>query len=183
MSEIDIGNPNYTTFTKLLQVRNFITFELKVIRHVERETQSFSADYFYICPKPRAAPHLQTTGLASVSPESQPSLRTQEVNSLLFLKFQKSSAHASGTWRHSSPLVPFLSGVLFWHLWMTHPPRARVNTCAQLTHALTHPCTTQKVLSLTKPKGKVYKTRSIRNYITFLFYLHLGVNCWIDGCL
>ena len=67
MCEIDRGNPKYTT---LVQVRNF---ELKVIRHEERETQSFYADYFYICPKPRAAPHLQTTGLASAGPESQPS--------------------------------------------------------------------------------------------------------------
>ena len=60
MCEIDIGNTKYTTFTKLVQVRNFITFELKVIRHEERETQSFYADCFYICPPPRAAPHLQT---------------------------------------------------------------------------------------------------------------------------
>ena len=71
MCEIDIGNPKYTTFTKLVQVRNFINFELKVIRHEEKETQSFYANYFYICPKPRAAPHLQTTGLALVGPESQ----------------------------------------------------------------------------------------------------------------
>ena len=69
--EIDLGNPKYTTFTKLVQVRNCITFELKVILHEERETQSFYADCFYICPKPRAAPHLQTTGLASAGPESQ----------------------------------------------------------------------------------------------------------------
>ena len=54
MCEIDIGNPKYTTFTKLVQVRNFITFELKVIRHEERETQSFYAD----CSQPNqcAAP-------------------------------------------------------------------------------------------------------------------------------
>ena len=73
MCEIDIGNPKYKTFTKLVQVRNFITFELKVIRHEERETQSFYADCFYSCPKPRAAFHLQTTGLASAGPESQSS--------------------------------------------------------------------------------------------------------------
>ena len=73
MCEIDIGNPKYTTFTKFVQVRNFISFELKVIRHEERETQSFYADCFYICPKPRAAPHLQATGLTSVGPEIQPS--------------------------------------------------------------------------------------------------------------
>ena len=59
MCEMDIGNPKYTTFTKLVQVRNFITFELKVIRHEERETQSFYADCFYIVssqPNQRAAP-------------------------------------------------------------------------------------------------------------------------------
>ena len=73
MCEIDIGNPKYTTFTKLVQVQNFITFDLKVIWHEERETLSFYADCFNICPKPCEAPHLQTTGLASAGPESQPS--------------------------------------------------------------------------------------------------------------
>ena len=42
MCEIDIGNPKYTTFTKLVHVRNFITFELKVIRHEERERHNLS---------------------------------------------------------------------------------------------------------------------------------------------
>ena len=32
-------------------------------------------------------------------------------------------------WRHSPPWSYFLSGVLFWHLWMPHPLRARTNTC------------------------------------------------------
>ena len=73
MCEIDIGNAKYTTFTKLVQVRNFITFDLKVSRHEEKETQSFYADCFYICPKPRVALHQHTTGLASAGPESQPS--------------------------------------------------------------------------------------------------------------
>ena len=62
MCEIDIGNPKYMIFTKLLQVRNFITFELKVIRHEERETQYFYADCFYIVssqPNQRAAPVTQ----------------------------------------------------------------------------------------------------------------------------
>ena len=73
MGEIDIGNPKYTKFTKLVQVRNLITFELKVIRHEERETQYFYAGCFYICPKPSAVTHLQTTDLVSLSLESQPS--------------------------------------------------------------------------------------------------------------
>ena len=66
-----------------------------------------------------------------------------------------------------TPWSQFLTGVLFWHLWMTHPPRARVCTrahvCTLLTHALS-----RKVLILTKPKDKIYKTKFLRNYITFL---------------
>ena len=89
MCEIDIGNPKYTTFTKLVQVRNFITFELKVIRHEERETQSFYADCFYICPKPHAAPHLQTTGLSSMGPESQPSRSDAETQLPAFSQIPK----------------------------------------------------------------------------------------------
>ena len=59
MCEIDIGNLKYMRNTlRLLSsgTKLFITFELKVIRHEERETQSFYADCFYICPKPHAAP-------------------------------------------------------------------------------------------------------------------------------
>ena len=95
MCEIDRGNPKYTTFTELVQVRNFITFELKVIRHEEGETQSFYADCFYICPKPRAAPHLQTTGLGSVGPESQPSCLDAGTQLTDFFQISKSSAHTS----------------------------------------------------------------------------------------
>ena len=56
-------------------------------------------------------------------------------------------------------------GFLLWHLWMTRPLRTRVNTCThvctQLTYALS-----RKVLSLTKPKGKIYNTKSLGHYIT-----------------
>ena len=56
-------------------------------------------------------------------------------------------------------------GFLFWHLWMTHPPRACAWTPALILH-LTNLCTELKVLSLTKPKGKIYKTKSLGHYIT-----------------
>ena len=133
--------------TKLL----FTFLSLKVIWHEERETQSFYADCFYICPKPRAAPHLQTTGLASAGPESQPSRSDAETQQTAFSQI---SAHASGAWRPNSYL-----GFLFWHLWMTHP-------LSTLMLHLTNPCTKWKILSLTKPKGKIYKTKSLGNYIT-----------------
>ena len=54
---------------------------------------------------------------------------------------------------------------LLSHLWLSHPPRARVNICTQCVH-LTNPCSKRKDLSLTNPKGKIYKTKSLLNYNT-----------------
>ena len=51
-------------------------------------------------------------------------------------------------------------GFLFWHLWMTP-----AWTPALMLH-LTNPCAKRKVISLTKPKGKIYKTKSLGHYIT-----------------
>ena len=65
---------------------------------------------------------------------------------------------------------------LLWHLWLSHPPRARVNTCTQCVH-LTNPFTNRKVLSLTKQKDKIYKTKndnikkSLCNYITLWLWV------------
>ena len=117
--------------TKLL----FTFLSLKVIRHEERETQSFYADCFYIVssqPNQRAAPVAHKVVWPRQALNLDSLVRRQELNSLLFLKSQKSSAHASSEWRHSPPWSHFLSGVLFWHLWMTHPPRAHVNTRAHV---------------------------------------------------
>ena len=61
----------------------------------------------------------------------------------------------------------FYLAFLLRHLWLSHPPRARVNNCAQCVH-LTNPCTKRKVLSLTIPKGKILKTKSLHNYITII---------------
>ena len=35
---------------------------------------------------------------------------------------------------------------------------------------LTNPCAVRKVLGLTKLKGKIYKTKSLGNYITYFLY-------------
>ena len=82
-------------------------------------------------------------------------------------------------------------GFLLWHLWLSHPPRAHVNTCAQCVH-LTNPCTKRKVLSLTKQKGKIYKTKndnikkiSMQLYYIFnsffFFTLQRFAHSWRDG--
>ena len=98
----------------------------------ERETQSFYADCFYIYPKPCAAPHLQTTGLASVGPESQPSHSDTGTQLPAFLKSQNPQPTFPVHDVIHTPGPIFLSGVLFWHLWMTHLPCMRVNTCAHV---------------------------------------------------
>ena len=113
MCERDIGNLKYTTFTKLVQVRNFITFELKVIRH-ERETQSFYAERFYIVssqPNQRAAPVAHKVvwphpGLNLNSP-----VWRQELNSLLFLKCQNPQPTLPVCDVTHIPWSQFLSGI------------------------------------------------------------------------
>ena len=186
MYEIDRGNPKYTTFTKLVQVRNFITFELKVIRHEERETQSFYADYFwgystwgerdtiFLCwlllhrqlsTQPTRGARCAQIRLASVGPESNPSRSDARTQLTAFSQIPKSSAHASGAWRHSHPLVPIPIWDFYFDISEWHILSARAWTPAFMLH-LTNPCAKRKVLSLTKPKGKIYKTKPLCNYIT-----------------
>ena len=55
---------------------------------------------------------------------------------------------------------------------MTHPPRARAWTPALMLH-LTNQCAKRKVLNLTKPKGKIYKTKSLGHYITYAIYYRI----------
>ena len=67
------------------------------------------------------------------SPNSESRLFGLEAGTQL-TAFSQISAYASGAWRHSHPLVPksYLK-FLFWHLWMAHPLRARVNTYVNVT--------------------------------------------------
>ena len=98
-----------------------------------------------------------------ISPRRAPKINlprlSPKLNYCFFFKSPTSSA-LPGMTSFTSP-VPFSSlGFLLWHLWLSHPPHACINTCTQLTHALTNPCTKRKVLSLTKPKGNIYKTKN-----------------------
>ena len=100
------------------------------------------------------------------SPSSESRLSRSEAGTQLtdFFQISKSSAHTSGhDVIHTSGPNSYL-WFSFWHLLMTHPLRARI-TPALMLH-LTNPCAKRKVLSLTKPKGKIYKTKSLGNYIT-----------------
>ena len=142
----------------------------------ERETQSFYADCFHICPKPRAAPHLQTTGLASVGPESHPSRSDAETQLSAFLKSPKSSALPGMTSFTSLGPISYLGIFILTSVNDTSSP-ARAWTPALMLH-LTNSCTKRKVLLLTKPKGKIYKTRFLRNYITLVYVLVDLAKAW-----
>ena len=103
------------------------------------------------------------------SPRSESRLSRSEAGTQLiaFSQIPKSSAHASGPWRHSHSLVPipiwdFYLDISEWHILFacTWKP-------ALMLH-LTNPCTKRKVLILTKPKGKIYKMKSLCHYITWI---------------
>ena len=64
----------------------------------------------------------------------------------------------------------FLPGVsIVTSLNDTFPPPAREREHLRSCLHLTNPCAKRKVLSLTKPKGKIYKTKSLGHYITCLY--------------
>ena len=71
----------------------------------------------------------------------------------------------SGAWCHSHPLITipiwdFYFDISEWHTLTVH-----VRTPALMLH-LTNPYAKRKVLSITKLKDKIYKMKSLRNYIT-----------------
>ena len=106
------------------------------------------------CPaaKPRRAPKVNRL------------LRTLELNSCFFSKI---SAHASGAWCHSHLLVLFpIWGFILTSVNDASSPHAREHLRSCLHQ--TNPCTKRKVLILTKPKGKIYKTKSFGHYTTIL---------------
>ena len=124
------------------------------------KTRNFTKNCFSTQPT-RGARSTQSR-LASPSSESQPS--SSEAGTQL-PAFSQISAHAYGAWHHPNTLVPisirdFYFDISEWHI---------LSACAwtpALMLNLTNPCAKRKVLSLTKPKGKIYKTKSLGNYIT-----------------
>ena len=83
------------------------------------------------------------------------------LNWLTFLKSQPSLPVRDVTHVPGHILyLGFLCDISEWHA-----RSARTLTPALMLH-LTNPCAKRKVLSLTKPKGKIYKTKSLGHYIT-----------------
>ena len=100
------------------------------------------------------------------SPRSESQLSPSEAGTQL-TAFSQISAHASSAWRHPHPLVSFPIWDFYfdtseWHIFSAH-----AGTPA-LMLPLNNPWAKRKVLSLTKLKGKIYKTKSLGNYITIV---------------
>ena len=116
----------------------------------------------------------ETTGLISASPESQLSssdAKTQltdfsQIAKILRARFRCMTSFTSPG---HIPLWDFYFDTSEWHILP-----ARAWTPALMLH-LTNQCAKRKVLSLTKPKGKIYKTKSLSHYFTYPVLTSLGV--------
>ena len=140
----------------------------------ERDTQSFYADCFYIVssqPNQRAAPVAYKVVWPSPSSESQPSSSETETQ---LTAFSQISARCVTSPKYPGPIPiwDFYFNISEWHILS-----ARAWTPALMLH-LTNPCARRKVLSLTIPKGKIYKTKSLGNYITLLINHKLFLHCY-----
>ena len=128
MCEIGRGDLKTRNFTKFL----FIFLSLKVFRHEESETQYFNADCFYIVssqPNQRAAPVAhKSSGLAQLCMSTY---SFEDRNSTHYI-FSNFSPRFRCVTTPTSPGHHSYLGFLFWHLWLTHPLRSRVNTCVNV---------------------------------------------------
>ena len=157
-----------TKHTKLVQVRNFYYL------WVEGFSSWGESDTLFLCwlllhrqlsTQPTRGARSAQIRLVLPSSESQPS--SSEARTQLSA-FSQISAHASGAWRHPNTPVP----IPIWHFYFDisewHILSAHAWTPALMLH-LINPCAKRKVLSVTKPKGKIYKTKSLGNYIIIWF--------------
>ena len=127
---------------------------VKRFSNIRKEAQSFFADFSICTPTYHVRPRKSTVFFRA---RNSIQLTFFKISQILHARFRCMMSF-------TSPDQPFYLGFLFWHLWTTHPPRVCVNTCAQVCTKLTH-ALSWKVLSLTKPKGRIYKTKSLGHYI------------------
>ena len=140
---------------------------------MRRERHNLSMLTFPSAPN-HVQPRPQTTGLASASSESQPSSSDAKTQLTDFSQLSKILCVITS---FTPPGHISYLGFYFdvWE-WRIHPARAWAP--ALMLH-LTNSCTKRKVLSLTKPKGKIYKTKSLGHYIT-LMMLQLNRNAIVS---
>ena len=149
--------------TKLYEIGSgtklFITFKFQVFRHEERERDTIFLSWLLLhrqhSTQPTAGARSAQIRLASASPESQP--YSSEAGTQL-TAFSQISAHASGAWRNPNTLASITIWDFYFNISEWHILSAPAWTPAFMLH-LTNTCSKRKVLNLTKPKGKIYKTK------------------------
>ena len=108
--------------------------------------------------------------LASPSFESR--LSRSKAGTQLLLFSNPPNPQRFRAWRHSPPTVPFPLWDFYFDISEWHILSACAWTPALMLY-LTNPCTKRKVLILTKLKGKIYKTKSLRHYSTTFYKEYL----------
>ena len=116
-------------------------------------------------PHPTRGTPPQTSGLISASPKSQPfssDAKTQlpdfsQIPKILRARFQRMTLFTPPSF------ISYLGFYFDICEWRILPSRAWTPA---LKLQLANPYAKRKVLSLTKPKGKIYKTKSHGHYIT-----------------
>ena len=144
-----IGNPEIHKIGSGTKI--FITFLSLSFFDMRRERHNF----FNKCTAHLVDPSWSCWGETK---NRLPSSRLKSQLTNCFFQIPKSSA-LSGMTSITSPVIFPIWG-FYCDISDCHIRPARVNTCTQCVR-LTNPCTKRKVLSLTKPKGKIYKTKSL----------------------
>ena len=146
-------NPKKTKHWRLSWFRyeTLITFfKFRFSTRGERETLFFYADCSSIVSSQftdptntRAHPAVHKVHWPRPGPKHQLASSKYKSQLTAFIQnHQESQPIASGHDVIHIPSVISYLGFLLWHLWLSHPPRARMNTCVNVC---TYPCT--------KPKG------------------------------
>ena len=123
----------------------FITFLTLRFFDMRRERHNFFLCWLFHLTPPRVAPAANYwSGLGDLRKSTCFVQAQISSNCFFFFKFQIPQLIASGHDVNPVPGPISYLGFLLWHLWLSHLPCTRVNTCTQCVH-LTN--------QYTKPKG------------------------------
>ena len=155
----NIGIPKHKKHLRLLSsgTKFFLPLSLKVFRHEKERGTIFLRRLFHL-PQTTCGTHRKN----SASSESQPSSSDAKTQLTDFSQIQAHCFRCVTSFTPPSQIsyLGFYFDISEWHILSAH-----AWTPALMLH-LTNPCAKRKVLSLTKPKGKIYKTKSLGQYIT-----------------
>ena len=138
---------------------------------MRRKRHNFFLCWLFHLILPRAAYFVGPNWSRRGETKNQLPSASVESKLIAFFQISKSSAPLPGMASFSSP-VQFPIWGFYCHICDCQILPARVNTCTQCVH-LTNPCTKRKVLSRTKPKGMIYKTKidNIKKIPPQLYYI------------